>query len=520
MPQAKCKPSKRLDIDKIRKSTVSFFRSKNSSATSCQTGSGTSGDPLSRSSTKSAPTTISTRGEESQKQIQAPTTSSELSRIRFSGDGDNVIFHGIDSTQPATSSSNNQRFSTKKIWQNRIKEWQDNISINRKITWADHGKEEFDELLLKLSAMNTQLRNVVPQLQLQNPLQKLRGGRDAPTLWNDTKLIREALGDLHLALGVVNPQEIDKELKLAVRLEENHNEGKMWMEEMGLLNGLKRRQDASFFSLMGTFRCQETYIAKKPGVFLISGTISQGRQQDIEVENLPQTLQGLPINTEFSGKSFEEIGNVSLDSQRIYSLRQIIWPEEERWLENQTLHDIIDNDAFTPKERILIAAKVAVAHIHFASVYPRFAHRQLGSYRFFRQSFETPQDWNQPFVRSSWLEYEFGSPVTPRRARLSSRSQVLSDKIDPAVELGVLLYQITSGKRLEYALTASGLKNSETAAMASIEDVEEMCATYVKEIVQACFLKTPPPKREEPNDPAFCIIEEVAAALIAQAETL
>ena len=90
-------------------------------------------------------------------------------------------------------------------------------------------------------------------------------------------------------------------------------------------------------------------------------------------------------------------------------------------------------------------------------------------------------------------------------------------KIDPVLELGVLLYQITSSKKLQYNNTVSGLVEAGKQARKSLDKILDFCGLAVKEIVQTCFETCPPDMRiiggVGGQHQSFVVIEEVASAL-------
>jgi hypothetical protein len=55
------------------------------------------------------------------------------------------------------------------------------------------------------------------------------------------------------------------------------------------------------------------------------------------------------------------------------------------------------------------------------------------------------------------------------------------------------------------------LKTATLEANAFLDEVEDCCGPFLKEIVDTCF--TNPPARQDGRGPAYSIIEEVASAL-------
>lgn len=115
-----------------------------------------------------------------------------------------------------------------------------------------------------------------------------------------------------------------------------------------------------------------------------------------------------------------------------------------------------------------------------------------------------------------WLDYGFGSPVQKSgRVSLNAPAPLDSSKIDPALELGVLLYQITSCSKIPYGNTIPELKRAGEEAKSSLNKILDVSGVLVKEIVETCFESCPENhiSSGEEQDPSFVVIEEVASAL-------
>jgi hypothetical protein len=69
---------------------------------------------------------------------------------------------------------------------------------------------------------------------------------------------------------------------------------------------------------------------------------------------------------------FQEIWKLTRGTQRTYNVYRSVEVEETGYLGDQTPEDILEDERFTPKERI-----------YFASINPGLSRRNLRSYRFF-----------------------------------------------------------------------------------------------------------------------------------------
>ncbi|KFY38571.1 hypothetical protein V494_04315 [Pseudogymnoascus sp. VKM F-4513 (FW-928)] len=214
-------------------------------------------------------------------------------------------------------------------------------------------------------------------------------------------------------------------------------------------------------------------------------------------------------------EQFAEVGQLTSDSQNVWSLYREVTTTESAWLSEQTLEYFVENSSFTPRQRVYLAAKIAIAHLHFANVNRGFACRQLKNYHYFRQIGDSPHDWTIPFASIPWLDYGFGSPVVNTgKIRLNAPAQEVSAKINSAIELGVLLYQIMGSTKKQYSNVSEFIVAGQEAA-SLLDKVSRLCGLPVMEIVETCFQACPPDERiSKGQDTAFVVIEEVAAALV------
>lgn len=415
------------------------------------------------------------------------------------------------------------QYDARKEWRSAVELHQRLATRLEKIRWVRNDKEEFEKLVSGLYEMNQMLRDMLPKLELPKPFEELRNGRQRPHLWVASTEVRKALESVNVNLRRVNKAVNSQKLKITVRLEDDHDETRRLLEQNApFFNRLNLRNDSLAFRLATYFE-QPTQPNKTSQIEALICSSIYGVSNS-EIDNLPQKLQVIKsslVENEENDEQFTEVGQVTADSQNAWSVYREVTTTESAWLSEQTLEDFVEHTNFTPKQRIYLAAKIALAHLHFAAVNRGFACRQLKNYRYFRQSEDRPLDWTIPFVSIPWLDYGFGSPVVNTgKIRLNAPSQEASTKIDPAIELGVLLYQIAGSTKMQYS-NATELKAASEEAAGSLNKVLGLCGLPVMEIIETCFKPCLADDRiSRGQDAAFVIIEEVAAALIYQAEEL
>jgi hypothetical protein len=198
---------------------------------------------------------------------------------------------------------------------------------------------------------------------------------------------------------------------------------------------------------------------------------------------------------------------VALGPERIYHLQTISNPDD--LVGGHYVSNIVEDIRLRSEERICLAAQMAQSYIHFMSINHGAVHRHLGSYQIFGQSApeNKEDDWGPEVLSSMWVAFNFGKSRQMGSGKLKPRSEFRENKIDPAIELGVMIYQVTSCHELEYEFTASGLKSAKWTANSNLKDVEDNCGGYMRDVIETCFLDRRGEFKEQK------IIEEVASAL-------
>jgi hypothetical protein len=516
--QPRWKVSLRLSKTKIRDAYHNFLTSKNGEASndgviSTATASGcspqTNGAPTLPTTPASAGGSTNTAPQNTTPHAPGSRSTRFVGRVsEFQG---TISFRQDGASESWPTSSAKASLDPRREMERRNRDAQATIPWLKKVSWADHGKEHFGISIAKLTAMNQQLERLLPSLKYENPLQVLRGAAGPSTIWVDTEIVREGLEGLHTVLSNSNPIDDQTRLKFAIQLENSHEDARRWMEVNVLLNGLNKRSNPVFFSLMGEFEAEGS--TNSQAEYIVAGTVSKVRK-GLEITNVPRGIKALqrePADQLARSRRYQEIGDLSLDSRRIYSLRRIVEAEEfDR--SRKSLTSVIDSQEFTPKQHTYLAAKIALAHIHFASARSWTSPLQPSDFYFFRQSYENAAEWAQNFTRTPWVAHGIDVPIAPPTGGWIARTAADDDKIYPTDELGLLLYQITSATRLNNVGSQAELAAACVEARKSLDKVQELCGLRVREIVQVCL--SPQPQREYgERDPALGLIEEIADAL-------
>jgi hypothetical protein len=437
-----------------------------------------------------------------------------VGRVKFSESEKRTKIDMDVNDAPESSGSATSTLTAAQRLELRTKLAQEEVTIWQKVKWADHGKQEFEDGVDMLVTRINDFRLKLPELDLEDPLQLIRGGADRPEIWQNAESIRLAFAGLHNALRNANKPFNGFYLTFAVRLEDNYKDDMLWMDRNGYLDGLNLRDNPAFFNVVASSTAPDPGQILENGnahheifhEYLISSTVTRGRdQQWYEVPNLGEELQKIrePGDDHNVDLDYRDIGNVSLDEHRIFNFRRLFQP----LVNDNTLGSIIASPEFGRKDRIAVAAKIALAHIHFAAVTNTTTYRQPSNYLFFRES-ESSQE-TKPGL---WLEHGLGVPPGRKLGqRVMSRADVIAKKISPAADLGLLLYQISRAKEFPYTSIAN-LTDTRRQVVGELDSIRDKWGLLMKDIVKVCFL-TNLPANQSGQDPEFRIIEEVCYAL-------
>lgn len=377
-----------------------------------------------------------------------------------------------------------------------------------KIVWADHRKSEFENLLARLISMNAELLVAIPDLQYENPLLRLRGNWPAPTIWRDTESVREDLHELNDAICVANGDITDSDPRMAILLEPSLDTTE-WVNGNRLRSGLRTRRQPNFFRLMARSGYNSTVQSPADNQdicldILATATASRPNPRlEITTGSLTEKLRHAQVQHRATAESrFTEIGEIDYDGS-IFNLRHV---HGFNLGYEQGLDEVIEEESFTDAARIQLAFNVALGHIHLSEADPERFQRLTKHYRFLHG--EHAHSWTEP-----WLDNGFGSSPQLDDTEYVRRTkhEIREKKVDPAIDLGLLLYQITSGTPLDYETTSESLKHAKRLVQSPLKEISRRSGPITGEIVKACFLEVPYTRTS--RDPSWMIIEEVASAL-------
>jgi hypothetical protein len=384
----------------------------------------------------------------------------------------------------------------------RIEQAQMRVSRSKLGSWVDHGKQEFEDFVSQLRDMNNDLRKILPAMdQLRDAFAMIRTSDRLPQLWKETEEVRGELDGLHKALSFVNrdvPEQGLKSIAFAVKVEEDFDELRSRAEGDGIISGLPLTRQPTLFCLMSR---PDGFNGRND--FMLTTPVIEAKHS--KITNLPNSIADLKERNQ----DFDIIGNVehSVEDRWIYHLQRV---EDDDLVSGHDVSTLVEHRGLRGKERICLAADIARSYLYYMEINRGKCLGPLTNYRLFGQNAPATEEenWSLQTLGSLWVDFGFGVSPTPKGNKFRSRAKHQEEMISAARELGVLLYQITAGKLLEYNSTAEGLLVALKAAQDGLSGVEQLCGTLMRDVVAVCLMDLG--NDLEDKD----VVEEVAFSLI------
>ncbi|KAM0428365.1 hypothetical protein ACHAQK_011613 [Fusarium lateritium] len=337
--------------------------------------------------------------------------------------------------------------------------------------------------------------------RLRDAFATIRPSDRSPEVWQDTQEVRDELDGLHKALSFVNramPEQGLKPIVFAVKVEEDFNELRSRAEEDGIISGLPLTRQPTLFCLMPRtdgFNTRNDFMLTTPVI----------EAKDNKITNLPHSIADLKGRDE----DFDTIGNVehSVKDRWIYHLQRV---EDDDLVSGYDVSTLVEHQGMRAKERICLAADIARSYLYYMEINRGKCLGPLTNYRLFGQNAPATEDanWSLQTLGSLWVEFGFGLSTAPKSSKFRSRTQYQEERISAAMELGVLLYEVTAGKLLEYSPTPEGLQIARKEAQDGLLEVEQHCGILARDVVAACLMDLGNDLKDKD------VVEEVASVLI------
>ncbi|KAL9075833.1 MAG: hypothetical protein Q9157_003868 [Trypethelium eluteriae] len=207
-----------------------------------------------------------------------------------------------------------------------------------------------------------------------------------------------------------------------------------------------------------------------------------------ELRSLDEILQ-VPINDELEGDwtklaAVWQNGTPS-DVQRLF------YEHGTRFNTKRTLENLLDTSDFkdvSATPRTQLAVLLAIAHLYFTEVLDGLPDPIVRPSHFeFYLRAEADGQWNNldSFLCTPYLSIGFG--LRPPKVDIGAESGVVDSVHNPLVELGLLLYQVASGDRIDYGHGIGGLRSARDKALHRLHAVDRELGVPFAELVESCL---------------------------------
>ncbi|KAK4998427.1 hypothetical protein LTR66_002327 [Elasticomyces elasticus] len=327
----------------------------------------------------------------------------------------------------------------------------------KKTQWARHDYDKFKDMVAKLKAGNENLERLVKRMSPKSRSRGLPTLEEAHRLWSQVDNVRFLLRELHEGLQGINPAPgADVQYYLSVQLLEDHRRSR---DLFGRQRGLKKllRRSSYMFNAQRhcsadlddspellTFECSALPVPTS-GIIKFQEMKSLGRPSEEAIS----TTQGV------ESWGYVESEGESGDGPHQHA---VYHQQGVQWKSPKSLQDILRHGDYhkniSPVQTVQLARLVLSSHLYFEDVQPTSPTSSRPQSYLFYQTTEDEDanniDWNasNPLVLQPWLSRGFG--LQPPPLAFGKNSGIGEAANATMSELGLLLYQIGTGKLLDY----------------------------------------------------------------------
>jgi putative lipoic acid-binding regulatory protein len=353
-------------------------------------------------------------------------------------------------------------------------------NLYHRLHWALSEKKTFDAAIKELDKSNGILFRIIRIQSLDDPTFLLADPITDMKAKQELYKVLLHLKGLHTLLCSVNPSSKPNHVGISIQLLAEYTSNKDKLS--ALYNELKLKNNSYVFYL-------QAHKAEESCSYLLLAEMSQLASQAAEgiqaIESLKTQIELINPDIE-SDETFKLIGHVSIPGSSSGQLR-LFQNIRTSFKNPRTLIGLLEDQSLSSRSHASWHAKVgfqvAIAYAQFVSikVFP-YSYPRPANYRYYE-----PSGRPRPLIDNiPYLFWGFGSKPTPGDFDLDSRDPPGNA---PAVELGLLLYQIGSWKVLEYVDSEGrvDLLSLGREARSSLQDVVLNTGLKYANIVQACF---------------------------------
>lgn len=360
------------------------------------------------------------------------------------------------------------------------------VGFIRRFKWAHHGKDQFTVAIRTLRTAIGDLDNI---LQCRQPVAQTQL-IPLPANWKTKPYanleIQRSLERLEALIKAKNTTSKGKptfrfDVYIASTAEENWRSMKEQDSYLPLRDG-----SLAFYMQMYT-----NDGVQKGSVFLVVDTQRSPPEQlptstIAEITDLASVTTVSPTAHELF-EVWGRIGSPGKPEDQHYLFR-----ETGVWKSRTTLAALFDQDGFRQQLGILsqlkLASLVVQARLDFAKTNTARFNSRLENIVYYEADQQADEEADQdPYYFHPYLSIGFGQPPLRRRAGASTQTRPENNAM---IELGLILYQLGSKKKIESVATMAGIDALSVArnkAIADLDSVGALCGTQYQSAVEICL---------------------------------
>ena len=372
---------------------------------------------------------------------------------------------------------------------------QASVAYWRKVSWARRDREELYDIIKRIRAKNNDLRYLIEDIALQDPAVNLPSFEAADRFWPVVRQIKEALGTLHndlMDINVVSEQGDAYHLSIQL-LEDNdrsrsdvsgrrgahhhlHDGSRIFNIQRHVSKDLKDESKLLLIENVKTSQGMSTPPSWDPESMYFLHDLDRPRDIELPVFSDVEVWGCFPAYSDHAS-NFEQS----------WFYNKVYHANSEQWHRTANLKDILDRSDYhryiLPIQVVQVARLVLDGYLYLESVQMTCVNPRPENYVFYQTPDES-QAWSRdnPLVLRPWLAFGFGRRGPAKK--LGGASGITQAPNSAMIELGLVLFQLGTGKALEYGIGSQGLQFTRSKALADIDELDSRVGCIYTEIVK------------------------------------
>ena len=372
---------------------------------------------------------------------------------------------------------------------------QGSVAYWKKISWARRDYTELKDIISRIQKNNNELKRLIKGIALQDAAVNLPAFEAADRFWPVVAQVKEAVSALHKDLMDVNVgSEQGDAYHLSIQLLEDndrsrsdvsgrrgahhhlHDGSQIFNIQRHISKNLEDKSKLLLIENVKTSQQKCTPPSWDPETMYYLHDLDRPRDIEIPVFSDVEVWGCFPAFAD-PGSTFEQDG----------FRNKVYHANSEQWQCTGNLKDILAASQYhryiLPIQVVQVARLLLDGYLYLESVQVTCANPRPENYVFY-QTPDEGQAWSldDPLVLRPWLAFGFGRRGPAKK--LGGASGITQAPNSAMNELGLILFQLGTGKALDYGAGAQGLRSAKSEALADIDELDSRVGCIYTEIVK------------------------------------